>query len=387
MYIKKIDLKNFRNYEEESLEFHQKLNIIKGQNAQGKTNLIESIYLCSLGKSFRTSRDMEMLMFDKKECKVSAEIIREDDEINVDYYYDRNGRKIIKINEVPIKTHLDLIRNVFVVVFSPEDLRIVKDAPEKRRKFINKELSSVRPAYYKELYDYNRALSQRNNYLKDPSVREDFLQIWDDQIASLGAKIIIKRAGFIEKLNKISHDIHSVITSGKEDLQIGYESSIRLADGINAEKDAMNEKRSADPKKTEEEQRSLILESLKGSRESDLAKKTTSKGPHRDDLSIRINGIDARHYGSQGQQRTAALSLKLAELDMIREETGEDPILLLDDVFSELDENRQKYILSFLKDIQIFITSAEISSELLKNLDYGYLFTVKNGIADMTEEL
>ena len=360
MYIKEIELKNFRNYEEIKLNFHKKVNFIIGDNAQGKTNLIEGIYISSFGRSFRPGKDSQMIRFGENFCRTKVLAIREEDEKNVDIIIGE-AEKGVKINGVKIKKMTELLENILIVVFSPEDLKIVKDSPEKRRSFMDREISQLRPSYYMDLSFYRRALLQRNALLKEKNATKENFDVWNIELSLHGTKIIIKRKEFIEKINKISNEIHSNITNGKETLEVVYEPSVPYSE-----------------QKTQE----VFIEVLEKNKKRDIFKGNTESGPHRDDLEIRINGIDIRKYGSQGQQRTAALSLKLAELRLIKEETGEDAVLLLDDVLSELDANRQSYLINSLADTQIFITTTEISENIKSMLPVGFTFNIKNGTVE-----
>lgn len=357
MYIKEIELKNFRNYDELHLEFNENLNFIIGNNAQGKTNLLEGIYLSSIGKSFRTSRDSDLIGFDKEFCKVKVKGEKELFPVEVEITLKRDLGKAIKINGVNISKSSELLENIYIVIFSPEDLKIVKDEPEKRRKFIDKELCLLRPSYYDALSNYKKVLTQRNTYLKEFNIEPSILDIWDMQLAKYGAIIISMREDFIKKIDSISKKIHSNITNGKEDLKIEYNPNI----------------------KNEEDLEEKIYNILKDARQNDLRLRTTTKGPHRDDIEFYINDINVRNFGSQGQQRTAALSLKLAELNLIKEETGESAILLLDDVMSELDITRQEFLIKSLSDIQLFITTTEITDSLQEVVSKGKIYTVEKG--------
>lgn len=359
MNITKIGLTNFRNYEDLQLEFHPKINIILGNNAQGKTNILEAIYLSSLGKSFRTSNDYEMIRFDCNFFRIKIEAEKKNDDICVEMAVSKES-KAVKLNGRKIKKTAELLENVYIVVFSPEDLKIVKEEPEKRRKFIDRELCQIKPMYYSNLSKYKKVLLQRNTLLKGNSPQISVLEVWDYELVEYGSKIILQRENFIKKLDKMSSEIHKNITNGKEKLHIQYESNVPYMGSL-------------------EEQKSLFIEKVKNSLDKDLQRRNTSVGPHRDDLKISINGIDIRKYGSQGQQRTAALSLKLAEIMLIKEETEEDAILLLDDVLSELDEERQHYLINSLSETQLFITAAELSEKVKASLPIGYTFYVDNG--------
>lgn len=312
MYIREIELKDFRNYESLKAQFHKNINIFLGQNAQGKTNLLESIYITSMGKSFRTGKDRDMIRFGSDFFRVKAVAIKED-ELIVELAVNSEGKKGIKVDGTKAKKMSDLLENIYIVIFSPEDLRIVKDEPEKRRKFIDRELSQIKPSYFMALNQYKKVLAQRNAYLKEYEINESILDIWDMQLAEYGSKIIEYRTEFIKKLNVISSLIHKDITNKKEELEVIYEPNIEYCNNL----------------------QEIYYKELQLARAGDIKRRTTGRGPHKDDLKLISNGIDIRNFGSQGQQRTAALSLKLSEIKLIEEETGENAILLLDDVLSE----------------------------------------------------
>lgn len=364
MYIEKIELEGFRNYDKEETEFHKNINIITGENAQGKTNLLESIYFTSFGKSFRAGRDREMIGFGKDYCRVSALYVKDDEnEIEkekVDIALSKDGRKAARIDGRNVEKISELISDYYSVIFSPEDLKIVKDEPEKRRKFIDGELCQLSFSYFNALTNYKKILSQRNSYLKENNIDDSLLSVWDESLSEEGSKIIVSRKAFIERLSKISEEIHSNITDGKEMPEIEYDSNIPFSEN-------------------REEVKELFLERLKDSREKDIYNGNTAAGPHKDDIEIKIKGKSTRKYASQGQQRTVALSLKLAEIELIKEEKGDYPILLLDDVFSELDEGRQRYLVDYLEMMQVFITAAEIPEKILKTFPESKKIVIKEG--------
>lgn len=357
MYFKSIDLENFRNYKVLSLEFDPKLNIITGKNAQGKTNLIESLFIMGLGKSFRTSKDSEMIEFEKEFSKAKATVIDEDKETEIEVIYSPEG-KILKVDGVKLQRNADLLENVYIVVFSPDDLRIVKEGPESRRKFIDRELCQIKPIYYSDLGNYKRVLKQRNYLLKNKYEDKQLFEVFDESLAEYGTRIIEERYKFTERLSGISKKIHSDISGDSEILSIEYETGFKRGC-------------------TKEEYK----EKLKKSFSSDQFKGYTTLGPHKDDLCIKINDKDIRAYGSQGQQRTASLSLKLAEIGLIKEETGKNAVLLLDDVLSELDIQRQEYLIRSMSEVQVFITATEIDDKLKNMLPDGKSFFVDNGNA------
>ena len=360
MYIKNIKLKDFRNYDTLELDFNSKVNFILGQNAQGKTNLLESIYITSIGRSFRTGRDSEMIGFKKNISRVYEEISKDGIDGSVEIIIDRAGKKFAKLDGVKIKKASELLKNVYIVIFSPEDLKIVKEEPEKRRKFIDRELCQIKPSYYDSISNYKKVLLQRNSYLKEDNIEPSILDIWDIQLAKYGSRVMNGRNDFIEKLNNISSEIHRNITGGKENLKLKYVPHTEHFNDISKQED-------------------YLFDTLKNSRDNDLRQRTTTKGPHKDDLEFYIDGINARNFGSQGQQRTCALSLKLAEISIIEEETGEKPILLLDDVMSELDSFRQKFLVKSLEDVQLFITTTEMQESLLNEFPEKTVFYVNNG--------
>ncbi|MGI6212170.1 MAG: DNA replication/repair protein RecF [Anaerovoracaceae bacterium] len=360
MHITRLELKNFRNYPELSVSFDPKVNIIIGRNAQGKTNLIEAIYLTSIGRSFRASGDREMIRFGEKRARVHVECAKEVIDTKVDITIDRSARKFIRKDGRTVKKLSELLDNIIIVVFSPEDLKLVKEEPEKRRRFIDRELGQIKPAYYNALSSYKKALLQRNAYLKEDVVEDRLLDLWDEELLRYSTPVIQMRKEFIGEMDGFSSKIHERVTNGSEKLSISYAPNIPY---------------DSDPEK----QRQNFEEILTASRETDRRLRTTHRGPHKDDMTFTVNGIDCRSYGSQGQQRTAALSLKLAVLDFIRRETGEEGILLLDDVMSELDAERRKYLISALDQNQIFITTTEIDDELRQTYPDANILQIENG--------
>lgn len=360
MYIKKVELKNFRNYSELSIDFNEKVNLILGNNAQGKTNLLESVYISSFGKSFRTNKDAEMIKFGEESAKIKVITNRDDEEENVELIIGSDQKKYVKVNGVKIKKTAELLNNILVVIFSPEDLKIVKDEPDKRRKFIDREICQINPGYYDSLSNYKKVLQQRNMYLKENDIDIDYLDVLDRQLSKYGCKIIHYRKNFIDKLNEISKNIHKKITNEKENLIIKYCPNIKYDEDI-------------------KEQEKHFYLNLKDKIESDRKFRTTSIGPQKDDLEFFINDVNVRNFGSQGQQRTTALSLKLAEINIIKEETGENPVLLLDDVMSELDLERQEFLVNSLNQVQLFITTTEIPDILINKFKNRKIIKVNNG--------
>jgi DNA replication and repair protein RecF len=362
MHIQKIKIENFRNYHEEEVFFHEKVNVIVGDNAQGKTNLLESIYVSSLGRSFRTTKDKEMIRFEQPFARILATYSTEDQEKKVDIAFSKEGKKEIKVNNIKVEKMTEMLNHFYVVVFSPDDLKIVKEEPEKRRSFIDRELCKMRISYLNNLVQYKKVLMQRNAYLKSDNKDRQAMQVWDDTLSQYGARVILQRQTFVQEINEISREIHKKITQGKEQLEIRYQPSVK-----------------PDPEGDLNQLIKKIQKKLADSYKSDIYAGNTSIGPHKDDLLILINGIAARQYGSQGQQRTAALSMKLAEIHLIEKEKGEKPILLLDDVLSELDGDRQKYLIQALSESQLFITAAELNPQLIEALPAGNSYLVTGG--------
>lgn len=313
----------------------------------------------AMARSFKTLKDKELIRFGEEFCKIKTIAFFDDDEHTTEIVINKEGKKGVKIDGIKIKKTSELLDKIFIIIFSPEDLKIVKDEPEKRRKFIDRELCQIKPGYFNDLNNYKRVLKQRNTYLKEENIDTSILDIWDHELAVYGARVINKRNEFIKKINKISNKIHHNISGGKENLELTYEPNVNVSDIDNLENHFYR----------------LISET----RSDDIRKRTTGKGPHKDDLKISADGIDLRKFGSQGQQRTAALSLKLSEIKLVEEEMGEKPILLLDDVLSELDNDRQNFLIHSLGGNQLFITTTDISGKVAKQLPEGKVFKITSG--------
>ena len=355
MYIDKIEVINFRNYEELHLSLHEGTNIFYGNNAQGKTNILESAYLCGTTKSHRGSKDKDMIRFGEEEAHIRMSVVKQGIPYRIDMHLKKNRSKGIAVNEVPIKKASELFGIVNFVCFSPEDLNMVKNGPAERRRFLNFELCQINKLYMDDLAKYNKILEQRNRTLKDMQFRADYqdmLDIWDEQILYFGKKIIRERNIFLEYLNEIVKDIHSHLTNGVEKIELIYEPD------------------------TKEEN---YEKSLREARERDMNLKSTTVGPHRDDFAIEVNGIDMRRFGSQGQQRTSALSIKLSEIEILKRKTKDTPILLLDDVMSELDSSRQNYLLKSISHIQTLITCTGLDEFIENRFPINQVFEVMDG--------
>lgn len=363
MYIKSLELKNYRNYNDLSIEFEKGTNILYGNNAQGKTNILEAIYVASTTKSHRGSKDREIINFDKDEAHIKITVIKKDVPVRIDIHLKKNKSKGIAINGIPIKKASELFGILNVVFFSPEDLNIIKNGPAERRRFVDLELCQLDKIYVHNLVNYNKILNNRNKLLRDLGFCYDkellaTLDIWDMQLADYGAKIITRRNQFIEEINEIIYGIHRNITNGKEELVIKYEPNIT---GNN------------------------IYDELVRTRDKDLKLKTTSVGPHRDDISFLNKKIDIRKYGSQGQQRTAALSLKLSEIELVKSIIKDTPILLLDDVLSELDSNRQRHLLGNLYNVQTMITCTGLDEFVENRFNIDNIYRVVEGTVERSQ--
>ncbi|MEQ2041791.1 DNA replication/repair protein RecF [Mediterraneibacter gnavus] len=355
MVIKSLKLKNYRNYELLDMTFDSKTNILYGDNAQGKTNILEALYLSGTTKSHRGTKDRDLIQFGREESHLETIVEKKGMEFQIDMHLKKNSPKGIAINKIPIRKASELFGIVHFVFFSPEDLNIIKDGPAGRRRFIDLELSQIDKVYLSNLSNYNRIINQRNSLLKELYHQDhlmDMLDIWDMQLAEYGTKVIESRKQFIRQVNQIIADIHYRLTGGRERIELSYESSLG----------------------------SLSLEqALKKNRERDIRMKSTSVGPHRDDLCFLSGDLDIRKFGSQGQQRTAALSLKLSEIELVKEVIKDTPILLLDDVLSELDKHRQNYLLDSIHDIQTVITCTGLDEFVNHRFSINKIFRVSSG--------
>lgn len=350
MYIKSIELTNFRNYEKETILMNDGLNVVIGKNAMGKTNLLESICCCGIGKSTKTTKYKELINWNKKYAYIKIILSKKYRDHTIEFVIDDKDKKRVRIDGVQLTKLIDLVGILNIVFFSPDELKLVKESPQERRRFINISLSQQSKLYIYSLSRYEEALSQRNKLLKMQYTNEniqEMLNVWDPQIAKEAAFICLKRYEFIDKLKEIAKEIHSELTNNKEDLCLEYESLIKRDSIENMEKQ--------------------VLELLKDSKEKDIKLQYTSIGPHRDDMDIKINGIDIRKFGSQGQQRTVALSLKLAEIKLFNIELGETPVLLLDDVLSELDGDRRKKLMKLSSNLQTIITCTDFDMDIKHN--------------------
>ena len=358
MIIQSIELNNFRNYENLQISFDEGTNILFGDNAQGKTNILEAAYLSGTTKSHKGSKDKEMIRFGTNEAHLRTMVLKKGKQYQIDMHLKHNRSKGIAVNKIPMKKASELFGILNIVFFSPEDLNIIKNGPSERRHFLDAELCQLDKIYLSDLSNYNKILNQRNKLLKDMVYRpelSDTLPVWDMQLIDTGKKIIRRREQFVKELNEIVHEIHYRISGGKEELFLSYEPSV-----------------SAD----------MMEQEIERVRQRDLKMCQTSVGPHRDDLLFSIADVDIRKFGSQGQQRTAALSLKLAEIELVKKIVKDYPVLLLDDVLSELDSKRQEHLLSEITHIQTLITCTGLDEFVNSKFRMDKIFKIVEGTVE-----
>lgn len=361
MIITSLELQNYRNYSQLNIQFEEGINVLYGNNAQGKTNLLESVYLCGTTKSHRGSRDRDIIRFHKEEAHIRLFLVKKGIEHKIDVHLRKNKTKGVAIDGISIKKYNDLFGLIHIVFFSPEDLSIIKNGPGERRRFINMELCQLDKIYFYNLTRYSKILKQRNNLLKQISFKpelEETLDIWDEQLIQCGTEIIRRRSEFVRDIHKISNKIHFSLSGGKEKLQVIYE-----------------------PDVTEKE----FKQELSRKRLSDIRFMTTQAGPHRDDLRFMVNDIDIRRFGSQGQQRTASLSLKLSEIELVKRMIKDTPVLLLDDVLSELDQNRRNFLLDSIKNVQTIVTCTGLDEFIKGRMHVDSMYYVEHGSVERKE--
>lgn len=361
MYIEKVSLSKYRNLSDITLFLKNGVNIFYGENAQGKTNFLEALYLCSSGRSLRTKSDNQLIEFESHESHIQMFIQKERNIDRIDIHLKRNNKKGIAVNGIPLKKLGELFGICHAVIFSPEDLNLIKEGPVTRRKFMDMEICQMNIVYYYDLQKYYRILKQRNNLLKEiqrnPSLRNT-LFIWDEQLIDTAKRIIDTRRGFLEKLNEIASEKQKRLTGAKDSLKIIYK-----------------------PNSIENQ----LEEKLKKNQQRDILMGATQSGPHKDDILFTINEKDVKLYGSQGQQKTTALAAKLAEIDLIEQETGQKPVLLLDDVLSELDRKRQNFLMESIGELQSILTCTGIEDSIKGYINQAYLFYVERGNIEKIE--
>jgi len=355
LYVKSLDLLNFRNYEKLSLTLDPGINIFYGANAQGKTNILEAVYLAGTSKSHRGTRDRDMIRMGESEAHIRMHVDKNDSDYRIDMHLRKNKSKGIAIGGVPIRRAGELFGIVNIVFFSPEDLNIIKNGPSERRRLVDRILCEIDRIYMSDLTQYGKCLNQRNRLLHDlyfnPSLESE-LPVWDEQLVNYGCRIIAKREEFVRMLEDIASEIHTELTGEKEKLTLVYEPNVTVEE---------------------------FADKVARSRDADRKIKSTTVGPHRDDVCIKVNDMDLRLYGSQGQQRTTAISLKLSEIRIIEERIRNKPVLLLDDVLSELDRDRQNYLLGNIRDIQTLITCTGLDEFVQNRFEADRTFRVVNG--------
>ncbi|EWH20804.1 DNA replication/repair protein RecF [Bacillus haynesii] len=366
MYIQNLTLSSYRNYDHLDLQFENKVNVIIGENAQGKTNLMEAIYVLAMAKSHRTSNDKELIRWDEDYAKIEGRVIKKNGSVPIQLVISKKGKKG-KVNHIEQQKLSQYVGAVNTIMFAPEDLNLVKGSPQVRRRFLDMEIGQVSPVYLHDLSLYQKILSQRNHFLKQLQTRKQtdqtMLDVLTEQLTEFAAKVVMKRLQFVEQLEKWAQPIHSGISRGLEELTLKYHTSLHVSDSPDLSK-MINS----------------YQETFSKLRDKEIERGVSLSGPHRDDVLFYVNGRDVQTYGSQGQQRTTALSLKLAEIDLIQEEIGEYPILLLDDVLSELDDYRQSHLLHTIQGrVQTFVTTTSVDGIDHKTLNEAEIFRVENG--------
>ncbi|MBQ7246764.1 MAG: DNA replication/repair protein RecF [Lachnospiraceae bacterium] len=355
MILRSLAVENFRNYESGSFDFSEGTNVFYGDNAQGKTNALEAVFFCGMGRSYRPGKDRELIRFGEEEGHIRLRLEKDGVPHRIDVHLRSSGRKGIAIDGVPIKKAVELFGVMHVIIFAPEDLSIIKNAPAQRRSFMDMELCQLDRVYTSNLIAYNKVIMQKNKLLKsleeDRSLAET-LPLWNDQLVRYAVPVIKRRRQFIDELKEITRRVHSGITGGEEELELIYEPSCDETE---------------------------LADRLTAGIQKEIWSGMSQYGPHRDDLRFEINGIDVRSYGSQGQQRTAALSTKLSEIELVRIRTHDEPIVLLDDVMSELDCGRQRRLLSELSGIQTVITCTGLEELTDKDFCVDKAFLIEKG--------
>jgi len=371
--VKNIKLKNFRNFEELNIELNDVLNIFIGDNGQGKTNLLESIYLCSIGKTFKLNTENDLIKFGQNNFEIEIVVNKGNNEnktINISYT--KNQKRIVKINGVKLDKNSELIGYMNNVIFTPDDLKIIKGSPIERRKFVNIDISQIKPKYKYLLKNYKKIVLGRNNILKNlnNNSNREVLSIWDDYLIDVGSEIIFYRNEYINKLKYEASKIYSDISDNKENFDLSYKCDIGNVENLSKD----------DIKK-------IFREKIEKNIENEIFRKNSLYGPHKDDIITKINNKDFKYFGSQGQQRSAVLAIKLGEIEIIKNEIGEYPVLLLDDVLSELDNKRKGFLIDYIKDIQTIITSTDDTDlkDLVKKNDKK-IFHICEGRIERNEE-
>lgn len=366
MYIESLQLRNFRNYKEQTVHFDPKVNLLIGENAQGKTNILEAIYLLAVGKSHRTARDQDLILWGQEECSIQAEIERHNRQQRMALVYGSRGKRAT-VNGITQTKMTEFVGHFQVVLFAPEDLHLVKGGPAGRRRFIDMELGQIQIKYLYHLSQYQRILQQRNTLLKQDSLDPDLLDVLDIQLVEHGSEVIARRRSFLKELGAYAADIYASISANREELALAYQCSVPSVDWERSDVIQVIS--------------NVFLKTLKDKQRSDKIQGHTSVGPHRDDVTFLLNDQPVQSFASQGQQRSIALSLRLAEIDFIYRELGDFPVLLLDDVLSELDDHRQtNLVLSMREKVQTIITTTSLFQLQDKLGQQARLLNVHSGI-------
>lgn len=349
MHLEELTVKNFRNYDYAKVDFSKNLNVLTGKNAQGKTNLLEAVYICAIGKSPRTNKLKECIKWGKTFSTINLKIHKRTGSINIDFRILENGKKVVLINDTPIKSLAQLLGELNLIYFFPDDLKLIKEAPLDRRKFMDIDISQASKMYFTNLTKYNITLAQRNKLLKTSNNLNEVkatIRIWNEQLSTYASNIILSRIRFLKKLAPLVNDCHKYLSGTDENLEISYQGEIG---------------------ETTAEIKTSLLKKYEQTLEKDFSLGHTSIGPHKDDIKIELNDIDLRDFGSQGQQRTASLALKFAEIELFNQEKGEQPILLLDDVLSELDKSRRGKLIELSNTLQTILTCTEYEENAKNN--------------------
>jgi len=345
MIVNKLKITNYRNFKEATIDLNSSLNIFIGDNGQGKTNLMESIYLSSIGRTFRLNSENELIKFNENKSSVEISMVKNNYNTKIELLLEKNKKKQVSVNGVKLDKTSEMIGILNNVIFTPDDMKIIKGSPIERRKFVNIDISQVKPKYKYLLNKYKKVFTERNIILKNyytKSENKDIINIWNDYLINTGSEIILYRNEYINKLKKYAVDIYEDISGNKEKFDLSYCCNTGSTDNI--DKDSIKK---------------LFQEKINMNMKHEIQRGTTLFGPHKDDVIIKIDSKECKYFGSQGQQRSAILAIKLAEIEIIKEEIGEYPILLLDDVLSELDNKRKGYLINYIKGIQTVITTTD----------------------------
>ena len=372
MKLTNLQLQNFRNYESAQLEFTDGVHVFIGENAQGKTNLMESIYALAMTKSHRTTNDKELIGWNKEFATIKGTVEKTATKTNLELQFSKKG-KIAKVNYLEQKRLSSYLGNLNVILFAPENLTLVKGSPQNRRKFVDMELGQMSSLYLYDLVEYNRVLKQRNTYLKQLAIKkkqpDEYLEVISEMLSELASKIVFHRLDFMKQLEALAIPIHDQLSLGREKFSVSYQATIPLEDGL-----------------TPSQMKEIYIDQFKKNQTREADQATTLIGPHRDDLIFYLNEIPVQTYGSQGQQRSTVLSLKLAEIELMKLSTGEYPLLLLDDVLSELDDDRQTHLIKAIENkVQTFITTTSLDGIKQQFINEPVVIPIEKGTILKTE--